>query len=88
MADKKICLACDSKSSDIHRAFVNNEDCPYCGFPATCTRQLEKAQKRDADAKLVIMAVQSEARALSAEREVAQLKGELNEFYRLARGRG
>jgi hypothetical protein len=41
MSDKATCPVCDSHTSEIYRAFLNEEDCPCCGASAKLIQNLE-----------------------------------------------
>lgn len=82
---KKSCPACDSWTSAVGQAFLDGEPCPYCGFPAEAARQLEAAESRGADQKMIDAFVEAEKRATKAETELAQLRRALADIRSVVR---
>lgn len=82
MANKMICLGCDSYTSGILDAFEDGRSCPVCGLPAEATEAVRNAQRKGADEQLTQRCIDAERRAGKAEKEAALLRYRLAEVER------
>lgn len=80
VADKMQCPACLSYTSDIFRAYYEDEPCPKCGLPASATTAVEVARSTVGDAKLKAQCEEALVRAGKAEVEITQLKAEVEKL--------
>jgi hypothetical protein len=77
MPDTRECPACHEDSSGVLAAWRETRPCPRCLLPHTVAEELETAQSRGANSRLVEQAGQAEARAARLARENGLLRRKL-----------
>lgn len=74
VADKMTCPGCRSHTSDVLRAYNNDDPCPNCGLPASATDQVLAARRKAADADLTAKYEELAIRVGRAEGEATRLR--------------
>jgi hypothetical protein len=74
MSEKMSCPACSVYSSSVLGAFVNEDDCPYCGLPASAALSISNARARGADKMLTDRVAEVEVELAKLERENTKMK--------------
>lgn len=74
------CPGCQSHTSDVLRAYDEDEPCPHCGLPASATDQVLAARRKAADADLTARYEELAVRVGRAESEAVRLRNVVDQF--------
>lgn len=80
MSEKMTCPGCQSHTSDVLRAYNDDEPCPHCGLPKSATTQVLAARKKAADADLTARYEELALRVGRAEGETVKLRNVVDQI--------
>jgi hypothetical protein len=80
MSEKMTCPGCQSHTSDVRRAYDEDEPCPHCALPASATDQVLAARRKAADADLTARYEELAVRVGRAESEAVRLRNVVDQF--------
>jgi hypothetical protein len=80
VSEKMTCPGCKSHTSDVLRAYNDDEPCPHCGLPASATSQVLFAQRKAADADLTARYEELAVRVGRAEGETVKLRNVVDQI--------
>ncbi|MEO3856181.1 hypothetical protein [Acrocarpospora sp. B8E8] len=82
MSNKMTCPGCDSHSSSILTALLDDRPCPYCGLSAEAMREIEEIRQSRADEALQARLQDAIKERDEAQREAAWSKSRLGQVER------
>lgn len=85
MSYKETCPGCDAHTSDVARAFANDQRCPSCGLSAAAAKEIMVVRQARADDAIKAEFAGLRLRADRAERDYERVNSVLSEIREVLR---